>query len=149
MTLLIIIAFLLAVAGSFLLLELSPFTFWDGLTGLVKPEKTTLKSRIGKLRKGKQPKGIRLLVMETRAVLHLSGKDGRFMVLCMFSMGLFIFGVLVAVTMKNTYMVPVLAVGLSLLPFYYVQFMTGRHKKQVNIELETALSMITNQCHLV
>lgn len=33
--------------------------------------------------------------------------------------------------------------SLALLPFYYVKFTASRHKKQINTELETALSMIT------
>ena len=45
--------------------------------------------------------------------------------------------------MKNGYLVPVLAAGLALLPFYYVKLTAGRHKKQINTELETALSIIT------
>ena len=31
-------------------------------------------------------------------------------------------------------MVPVLAAGFALLPFYYVKFTAGRHKKQINTE---------------
>ncbi len=46
-------------------------------------------------------------------------------------------------TMNNALMVPVLAVGFALLPFYYVKFTASKHKKQINMELETALSMIT------
>lgn len=83
------------------------------------------------------------LFMETKEILRVTGKSGMFSMLCVLSMLLFVVGVLMALTMKNTYMVPVLAAGLALLPFYYVKFTAGRHKKQVNSELETALSIIT------
>ena len=63
--------------------------------------------------------------------------------LCILSMLLFVLGVMIALTMKNGYLVLVLAVGFALLPFYYVKFTAGRHKKQINTELETALSIIT------
>ena len=66
-----------------------------------------------------------------------------FTVLCILSMLLFVLGVMIALTMKNGFLVPVLAVGFALLPFYYVKFTAGRHKKQINTELETALSIIT------
>lgn len=143
MTTLITIAFLLAVAGIFILLELSPFAFLEGLAKYVKPKKTSIKSRIESSRKNKQPKGLKLLFIETKETLRITGKSGMFTVLCILAMILFVVGVLVALTMKNTYLVPVLAVGLALLPFYYTKLTAGRHKKQINTELETALSIIT------
>lgn len=143
MTILITIAFLLAVTGCFLILQLSPFSFLEGLAALWHPEKKSLKSRIAKSRKKKQPKGWKLLFLETREVLRITGKSRMFSALCILSMLLFVVGVFMALTMKNTYLVPVLAVGLALLPFYYIRFTAGRYKKQVNTELETALSIIT------
>lgn len=143
MTTLVTIAFLLAVTGCFLILRLSPFSFLEGLAAFIKPEKQSLKSRIEQNRKSRQPRGLKLLFLETKEVLRVTGKSGMFSVLCVLSMFLFVVGVLMALTMKNTYMVPVLAAGLALLPFYYVKFTAGRHKRQVGTELETALSIIT------
>ena len=143
MTILVTIAFLLAITGSFILLELSPFAFLEGLAAYLKPQNTSIKSRITKSRKNKKPKGLKLLFIETKEVLRITGKSGMFTVLCILSMILFVIGVLIALTMNNTYLVPVLAVGFALLPFYYVKFTTGRHKRQISTELETALSIIT------
>ncbi len=143
MTTLVTIAFLLAVTGCFLMLRLSPFSFLEGLSAFIKPEKQTLKSRIEQSRKSRKPRGLKHLFLETKEVLRVTGKSGMFSMLCVLSMLLFVVGVLMALTMKNTYMVPVLAAGLALLPFYYVKFTAGRHKKQVGTELETALSIIT------
>ena len=143
MTTLVTVAFLLAVTGCFLILRLSPFTFLEGLAAFIKPEKQSLKSRIEQSRKDKRPKGLKLLFLETKEVLRMTGKSGMFSALCVLSMFLFVVGALMAVTMKNAYMVPVLAAGLALLPFYYVKLTAGRYRKQVNAELETALSIIT------
>lgn len=143
MTILVTIAFLLAVTGCFLILRLSPFSFLEGLATFFKPEKRSLKSRSRQTRKSKQPRGLKLLFMETKEILRVTGKSGMFSMLCILSMLLFVVGVLMALTMRNTYMVPVLAAGFALLPFYYVKFTAGRHKKQINTELETALSIIT------
>ncbi len=144
MTTLLIIAFLLAVTGCFLLLRLSPFSFPTELATLFRPPNESLKSRVRQSRKGRQPKGLRLLILETKEILQMTGKNGMFLAMCVLSLLLFVSGVLIAVTMKNTYMVPVLAVGFALLPFYYVKFTAGRYQKQINTELETALSIITN-----
>lgn len=143
MTILVTIAFLLAVTGSFLLLSLTPFSFLEGLAVYVRPKNTTLKSRIEKSRKNKLPKGLKLLFLETKEILRVTGKSGLFTVLCILSMILFVVGAMIALTMKNTYLVPVLAVGFALLPFYYIKLTAGRHKKQISTELETALSIVT------
>lgn len=143
MTTLVTIAFLLAVTGCFLMLRLSPFSFLEGLAAYFKPEKQSLRSRSRRNKKSRRPRGLKRLFMETKEILRVTGKSGMFSMLCVLSMLLFVVGVLMALTMKNTYMVPVLAAGLALLPFYYVKFTAGRHKKQVNSELETALSIIT------
>jgi Flp pilus assembly protein TadB len=143
LTILITIAFLLAVIGSFLLLDLSPFSFLEGLADLFQPKKLSMKSRIEESRKNKKTKGLKLLFLETKEILRVTGKKGLFSALCVLSMILFVVGVFMAMTMKNTYLIPVLAVGFALLPFYYVKFTAGRHKRQINMELETALSIIT------
>ncbi len=143
MTTLVTIAFLLAVTGCFLMLRLSPFSFLEGLAAYFRPEKQSLRSRSRRNKKSRRPRGMKRLFMETKEILRVTGKSGMFSMLCVLSMLLFVVGVLMALTMKNTYMVPVLAAGLALLPFYYVKFTAGRHKKQVNSELETALSIIT------
>ena len=143
MTILVTLAFLLAVTGSFILLSLSPFTFLEGLAAYIRPQKTSMKSRIEKSRKNKQPKGLKLLFLETKEILRITGKSGMFTALCILSLILFVVGAMIALTMKNNYLVPVLAAGLALLPFYYVKLTAGRHKRQINTELETALSIIT------
>ncbi|XCH80168.1 MAG: hypothetical protein WHF31_05755 [Candidatus Dehalobacter alkaniphilus] len=143
MTILVTLAFLLAVTGSFILLSLSPFTFLEGLAAYIRPQKISMKSRIEKSRKNKQPKGLKLLFLETKEILRITGKSGLFTALCMLSLILFVVGAMIALTMKNSYLVPVLAAGLALLPFYYVKLTAGRHKRQINTELETALSITT------
>lgn len=143
MTLFVTVAFLLAVAGCFVILGLSPFDFLDGLAGYLKPKKTSMKSRVKDSRKNKEAKGLRLLFEDVQEILRLTGKSSLFAILCILSMILFVMGVLIAITMDNMLMVPVLAAGFALMPFYYVKFTASRHKKQINMELETALSMIT------
>jgi len=143
MTLLVTIAFLMAVGGCLIILDLSPFAFLEGLAEYLTPKKTSIKSRIKESKNKKEPKGLKLLFIEVKEILRLTGKSGMFATLCVLSMILFIVGVMIALTMENFLLVPVLAAGLALLPFYYVKFTAGRHKKQINAELETALSVVT------
>lgn len=143
MAVLVTVAFLLAVTGSFLLLHLSPFSFLEGMASFFRRKNPPLRKRIQQGRKPRQARGIKRLFLETKEVLRVTGKAGRFTMLCILSMFLFVVGVLVALTMKNGYLVPVLAFGFALLPFYYVKFTAGRFRRQVSTELETALSMVT------
>lgn len=143
MTLLIVISFLLAVVGSFIILGLSPFVFLEELGKHLKPPKTTIKSKVEATKKQKEPKGLKLLFLEVKEILRLTGKSAMFGTLCALAMILFVVGAMIAITMDNIYLVPVLAVGLALLPFYYIKFTSSRRKKQINSDLETALSVIT------
>ncbi len=143
MTLLVTIAFFMAVAGCFIMLELSPFVFLEGLSGYLKPKNHSMKNHIKESKKKKEPKGLKRLFEEVKEILRLTGKSEQFTMLCVLAMILFVLGVMIALTMNNAMLVPVLAVGFALLPFYYVKFTASKHKKQINTELETALSMIT------
>lgn len=143
MALLVTIAFFIAIAGSFLMLNMSPFVFLDGIAGYLRPKNESMRSRIKESKKTKESKGLRLLFGEVKEILRLTGRSTQFATLCVLAMILFVMGVLIALTMDNGFLMPVLAVGFALLPFYYVKFTASRHKKQINTELETALSMIT------
>ncbi len=143
MTLLIIIGFLLAVTGIFIILNLSPFTFLEELGKALKPTNTSMRSKIDGVKKQKKPKGLKLLVLEVKEILKMTGKESTFSTICVLSMMLSVFGVMVAITMNNTFLVPVLACGFAIMPFYYIKFTSSRRKKEINGDLETALSVIT------
>ena len=77
------------------------------------------------------------------AVLAASGREGKFPMVCMASLVLFALGACIAILAGNAFLVPVLAVGFMLAPFWYVKLTAGSFKKDVAAELETALSVIT------
>jgi Flp pilus assembly protein TadB len=142
-TLLKLIAFLGLVAGSFILFTISPFEFLESIAKKFKGKKKTIKSKINEVTKKKKPKGIKLLIQETRDILEITGKIDRFSKLCILSFFLFVIGVIIAISMNNFFLVPVLGIGFSLVPFWYIKFTATFFKKQLNAELETALSVIT------
>jgi len=142
-TLLYLIAFLGLVAGSFILLSLSPFEFAEALSKPFKENKKTIKSRVKEATNKKKPKGLKLLIKETKEILEATDKSNQFSSLCIASFALFILGVMIAISMNNFFLIPVLAGGFSLIPFWYIKFTATFYKKQLNAELETALSVIT------
>ena len=55
----------------------------------------------------------------------------------------FAVGASVAVMLSNFFLVPVMAAGCMLLPFWWVKLTASHFKKDIAAELETALSIIT------
>lgn len=143
MILLNIIAFLGFVADSFILFSINPLEFAESISKIFNHREKTLKAKVIEVTKKKKLKGLKLLIEETKDILEATNKSKKFSILCVLSFGLFIFGVIIAISMKNFFLVPVLAGGFALLPFWYIKFTAAFYRKQLNSELETALSVIT------
>ena len=137
------IAFLAMSAGCLILLNLSPFELASGVGCLFHKRKLTLKKQIENAVKPKKLRGIRRILQETQQVLKLTERMDKFASLSVMSFTLFVVGLVVAASMDNLYLLPVLAIGFSLLPFLYVLLTASKFKKQLNGELESALSTIT------
>ncbi|MEA1975547.1 MAG: hypothetical protein U9N10_08375 [Bacillota bacterium] len=143
MNIMILIAFLGLVTGSFLLLETSPFEIANDISGLFQNKNQSLKSKMKEVTNKKKKKGIKKLVDETKEILKATNKENTFSTICILSFSLLIAGVFIATIIKNMFLIPVLAIGFALLPFWYVKFAATKWKKALNNELETALSVIT------
>lgn len=143
MTFFIILVFIGLVAGSFLLLGLSPLEFADSLVKPLRSRKIPIGKQIDEIKSPKKLRGIRKTIHETKEVLAITGKSGKFGTLCVFALFLLVAGVLFSILLDNYFMIPVAAVGMALLPFWYVLFTAHSYKKHMNAELETALSIIT------
>ncbi len=143
MTLLNVIAFLGLVAGSFILLSINPLEFAEAISKIFKSKEKTLKEKVIEVTKKKKPKALKLLIEETKDILEATNKSGKFSILCVLSFALLILGMMVAISMNNYFLIPILAGGFALLPFWYIKFTATFYKKQLNSELETALSVIT------
>lgn len=143
MTFLIMLAFFGLIAGSFLLLKLSPFEFAESIIRPLQNRKKPIGKQIEETKSHRQVRGIRKTIREAKEVLALTGKSAKFGALCTLSFFLLVVGIFVSMLMENFFMIPVAAVGMALLPFWYVLLTSHSYKKQMNAELETALSIIT------
>ena len=143
MTFIVFIAFLAMIAGLFLLFNISPIALAESLANPIKRRKPTMRQKILSSQRVKKLKGIRLTIYETRSVLEITGRQERFGLLCVLSLAFMAFGVLIALSINNVFMIPVLAVGFAMLPFWYILFTATSFRKHLNAELETALSIIT------
>lgn len=143
LTLLNVIAFLGLVAGCFILFSINPLEFAESISKICKSKEKTLKAKVIEITKKKKQKGLKLLIEETKDTLEATNKSKKFSILCVLSFALFVLGVMIAISMNNFFLIPILAGGFALLPFWYIKFTATFYKKQLNSELETALSVIT------
>lgn len=144
MTVLLLIALTAQIVGGFVIFKISPIEMVDTLIKLFRTNNLSLKDRIRETNKRKKVKGIKLIIQETIQVLEATNKSNRFSTICLGSFALFVAGAYIAIAMTNMFLVPVLAVGFALIPFWYILFTSAFYKKQLNAELETALSVITS-----
>ena len=144
MIVLILLAFVGMLTGIFLILGMTPFTFAEELTKPLSGRRQPISKRIQQVNHPKEPKGIRKTVLEAREMLILTGKGGKFAAICAFSLFLAAMGAVICIVIQNYFMLPVLAAGMGLLPFWHVLFTSHSYKKLMNNEIETGLSIITS-----
>ena len=143
MKMMLLVAFMGMVMGLFLVLDISPYDFILALPKLKNTKEKSLALKIKELTSKKKKKGLKLLIDETKAILKATGKEAKFTMILISSFSLMVLGLFLSILMYNLFLIPVLAIGFSLLPFWYVRFTSIRWKKELNSELETALSIIT------
>lgn len=93
---------------------------------------------------GNTPKGFfKRESYEVEQILKATGRENRFESVKTFAIIGFAVGCLLALLMGNGFLVPVLGIAFAYIPVIYVRSTAATYKKQLNAELETALSIIT------
>ena len=143
MTTIQLIACVGMIAGFFMLLRLSPMQFTEGVFRRLTSRPKSLRDEINESTRRKKQSVLRREIAEAQNILKLTGREAKFPAVCAMSLLLFVVGASVAVVLGNFFLVPVLAVGMMFLPFWFIRLTAGHYKKNVAAELETALSIIT------
>ena len=139
----LLIACIGMIAGSFLLLELTPMAFTTAIFGRLTDQPKALRDEINETTRRKKKSYLRRELAEVQSILKVTGRSARFPMLCALSLLFFAVGASVAVMLSNFFLVPVMAAGCMLLPFWWVKLTASHFKKDIAAELETALSIIT------
>ena len=134
---------LLVTTEQAMVLHVSPRELSDSLFSCLTAAPGSIRADINETTKRKKAGFLRREITEAQAVLAASGRADRFPMVCFTSLLCFALGAYIAIAAGNAFLVPVLAVGLMLTPFWYVKLTAGSFKKDVAAELETALSVIT------
>lgn len=143
MTTLLLVACVGMITGAFLMLRISPMDFTQGIFQRLTSAPRSIRSEINEVTRRKKKSFLRREIEDAQTILKATGKEARFPVICAVSLLLFSIGASIAIVMGNFFLVPVMAVGMMFIPFWYVKLTAGNFKKDVSAELETALSIIT------
>lgn len=144
MNALLLIACISMITGTFILLKLSPSELSNSLFQKLMNRPKALRDEINEARNQKKRSYLRRELSEVQDILETTGKENRFPTLCTASLVLLSIGASISILMGNPFLVPVMAAGCSLLPFWYVSLTQSGYKKDIASELETALSVITS-----
>lgn len=143
MSTMIFIAFIGMNTGLCLILGITPLSFAEEISKRFQKKDDSLLSKIQKVKGKRKKKGVSKLIEDTKVILEATNKSNQFTKITIVSLSLMVFGAFIAVSMNNLFLVPVLTIGFSLIPFWYIKFTATRWKKELNNELETTLSIIT------
>lgn len=143
MNVVLVIACIGLITGSFVLFSISPMEFTNSIFKNFLGKPRSIKDEINEATKRKKMSFFRREVTEVQDVLKLTGREQKFPAFCAVSLFLFGAGCTIAAMLDNIFLIPVLAVGFMFLPFWYVRLSQSHFKKDIAAELETALSIVT------
>lgn len=138
-----VISFIVLVYGLFTVFDISIFKMAEDIIKFLGKEKTDIKSIIKRHKNKVKGKGIRKIIEDSKLQLKIMGKENKTNIIWLISIILFIAGTVFSIAVGNFFLVPILSIGLGLIPFWYIIFISNTYNKQTNEELETALSVIT------
>lgn len=138
-----IIAMLLMILGGFLVMGIKWKDVVEVISKWTIPQAPSLKLKIVNSTNPQKPKGLKRILTETREMLEITHRAKSFSFICILSVSLFVGGIVLAAILDNMFLIPVLAAGVAMLPFSYVKLLSIVWQKQLNAELETALSIVT------
>jgi len=139
----IYIAFIVMVIGMWLIFDMTPLMFLEEAIKTFRKPDQTIQGKVQAVTSKKKKCGLKKLMDETNIILTATGKEHRLTMMIILSLIFMVVGAFFAVAMDNLFLLPVLACGFALMPFWYIKFIAIKWKKELNNELETALSIIT------
>lgn len=137
-----IISFVILIVGVVLLLRITPDQLTKDLS-IIFNKKKSLRDQSLTARGEKKTRKLVVEIQKIKTALEETGKEKQFSVACAASLLLMIVGCVLALAIRNPFLIPVLAVTFAAVPFVYLKKALSIYEKQVKADLETALSIIT------
>ncbi|WP_313180801.1 type II secretion system F family protein [Lacrimispora sp.] len=143
MTSMLLFACIGMITGLFILFGISPMGFTNSLFARLTDRPKSLRDEIEEVTHRQRPSYLRREIQEVQAILKVTDRERRFPVICATALLLFAAGASIAVMLSNFFLMPVMAAGFLMLPFWWVRLTASHFKRNIASELETALSIIT------
>ncbi len=139
-----LLAFLCIVVGIFTIFNLKPLEFSNNIFKLIMTEKNRgIKAEVKELKKQNKVNFIKREIIEIEKILEITNRSSKMPIIFASSILFFGIGICIATVFSNIFLVPVLSLGFLFIPFWWVKLSSNNYKKEINSELETALSVIT------
>lgn len=143
MTTILLVASIGMITGFFILLRITPLEFVDMVFRWLTAKPKSLKDDINETTRRKKKSFIRREIEEVQNILEMTGRKQKFPAICAMSLLLFVLGAIAAILLNNLFLVPILAIGMMFVPFWYIKLTQKHYKNAISGELETALSIVT------
>lgn len=124
------------------LFGLTPEQITDDMMKIISP-KQTLRDKVRIVQGKKKSRKIAIEFRSIKDAMTATGKGSKFSFVCALSLIFLISGIVLALLIKNAFLIPVLSVALCLIPFLYAKSTIGFYEKHIEQEMETALSIIS------
>lgn len=142
MTAVYVICFLLIAVGVVFVFGMTPDSVTNDVMRIFE-NKETLKEKALMAQGKKKARKLSLVITRIKDALTATGKGAKFSLALTASLVLMAVGCVIAFTIGNPFLIPVLAIALAMIPFGFVRKTVASYNAQVKSELETALSIIT------
>lgn len=138
-----IISVIFLILGIILVLKITPKSTASVLMQIIIP-KQSLRDKVKIAQGRKKTNKITKELLRIREALIKSGNSDKFAVIFSLSLILFIVGIFISVLIENIFLVPILSFALAMIPFAYAKSIVTHYEKHIQLEMETALSIVTN-----
>lgn len=143
MILIPLLSSILLMVAIVIFLELTPKQITEDIFKILN-KKQTLRDRVKAAQGKKKINPISKAIHYFNNAMEQSGKGKEFATVCSLSILLFVVGGIVAILLKNYFLIPIFSVAFAMFPFLYIKKTLDYYEKQLEEEMETALSIITN-----
>ena len=142
MTILYITGFILAAAGIIIALNITPKQIaFDFMKFLGRDKLLAERMKIAKGEK-KEPK-LQALITDINYSLEITGSAGKFKFVCIASAILAFAASVLCLVIGQYFVLPVMVAIIAMIPYLFAKAQLNTYKKNVSLELETALSIVT------
>lgn len=139
-----LLSFICIIIGIFTIFQLKPFEFSNEIYKLIMSNKKKgIKAEVKELKNQVKPNFIKKEIIEIEKILEITNRENKMPLIFGISILMFTIGLCIATMFSNMFLVPVLSTGFLFVPFWWVKLSSNNYKKEINSELETALSVIT------